>query len=289
MESLEGFFSYDELLIEPLAQLGWQVDFVPWRRHVDWSRYELVVIRTPWDYCRHPAAFLDVLRTIERQTDLENPLEIVLWNLDKRYLLDLEERGILIVPTLVLGESPDEAILDQCADLGAARVVLKPVVSANAENTHLVTLDRPDRWSQLGELAPSLWLAQPFIESVLHDGETSLFYFGGEYSHAITKRPAPGDFRVQEEHGGLLESIVPDATLRNAGDAVIRAIGRDLLYARVDLVRHEDRWMLMELELIEPSLYFNMDAESPARFAKIFDRWVDCRSADRDGSTRIST
>ena len=276
MESLEGFFSYDELLVEPLRSRGWDVEFVPWRSPVVWSDFDAVVIRTTWDYYLHPDEFLAVLERIDSQTRLENPIDIIRSNIEKSYLLDLEARGVPIPPTLVTGPATTASSLRTILDeWGARELVLKPLISANAANTHRLALTSSETGGPaLDELLGSdRWLVQPFIESVVTEGESSLFYFGGVFSHAINKRPAPGDYRVQEEHGGLLRSIEPDPELRAAADRAIRAIGRDLLYARVDLIRHEDRWYLMELELIEPSLYFNMDAESPERFARPFAEW----------------
>lgn len=275
MESLEGFFSYDELLVEPFRRQGWEVSFVPWRSRVDWSDFDAVVIRTTWDYYLHPDEFLAVLERIGRKTRLENPLEIVRWNMQKTYLLDLQTRGVPIPPTVVTDPvTTAESLQTVLDDWRAREIVLKPLISANAANTHRIALTSGAGRRTLDELLRAdRWLVQPFIDSVVTEGECSLFYFAGAYSHAINKRPAPGDYRVQEEHGGLLRSIEPDPELRDASDRVMRAVGRDLLYARVDLIRHEDRWYLMELELIEPSLYFNMDAESPERFARRFAEW----------------
>ena len=111
-------------------------------------------------------------------------------------------------------------------------------------------------------------MVQPFVRSIVAHGEYSLFYFGGGYSHAVLKTPAAGDFRVQEEHGGTIRAISPDSAIHRVGDQAIEAIAETLLYARVDIVTLDDgRPAVIELELIEPSLYFPFEEESPARFA----------------------
>lgn len=273
MDNLDGFCSYDDLVTAPLATLGWAVESVPWRSTTDWAQYEVVVIRTPWDYYLAPHEFMATLRSIASSTRLENPLPVIDWNLDKRYLLDLASRGVPIVPTVVAGTVGEaEAAYDALRNRHA-RIILKPLISANASRTHLL-----DSSKSLPELDGSAgWLIQPFLEQITREGEVSLFYFGGDYSHAIVKRPAQGDFRVQEEHGGRLARIEPQDDLLRAGRNVIDAVGQPLLYARVDLVRHDNRWLLMELELIEPSLYFNMDPSSPERFARAFVHWIDTR------------
>lgn len=116
-------------------------------------------------------------------------------------------------------------------------------------------------------------MVQPFMENIINEGEFSLFYFDGSYSHAILKTPEAGDFRVQEEHGGRLQSIKADYSLKQAGRKIMQVLPETPLYARVDVVRIGDNhFALMELELIEPSLYFNMDEKSPDRFARAFNR-----------------
>lgn len=276
-DDLEDFVVYDELAYPAFAALGVEVEAVSWRAPVDWSRFELVVIRSPWDYQDDVDRFLDVLAQIDEVTRLENPLDVVRWNVRKEYLRDLEGRGVPIVPSLWrdAGAALDSSLFDE---LDAERVVIKPLVSGNADHTYPVDAD--ELRARRGELeaifASRPFLVQPFMPSVVDEGEYSLFYFGGEYSHALLKTPAEGDFRVQEEHGGRLRAIRPQSALRAAAERVLAALDRTLLYARVDLVRgrHSSRtsddavFRLMELELIEPSLYFSFDPASPERFAR---------------------
>lgn len=268
-DRLEGFVTYDGLLHEPLARRGWAVDEVPWRTAADWDAYEVVVIRSPWDYQHAPDAFLDVLETIDRsKARLENPLDLVRWNLRKTYLRDLEARGLPIVPTRWLPRlSP--ADLAPLFDTLGEEIVVKPVVGANADDTFRLRRDsRPDE--ALATFAARACMAQPFVRAVVDEGEFSLFHFGGTYSHAILKTPAAGDFRVQEEHGGRIRAVAPEPALHALADAVVGALGLAPLYARTDFVRIGSGFALMEVELIEPSLYFSYDADSPERFAEAF-------------------
>lgn len=278
MDSLEEFVSYDHLLIEPLAGLGWEVSEISWRsRDAGWDRFDAVVIRSPWDYQDDPDRFMEVLEAIDRSAArLENPLELVRWNIDKNYLRDLEEKGLPVVPTLWGdAEQPlDEAPLLESFDrFGTGEIILKPTVSANADNTF--RLDRRSVREQFNTLRRAFErrdrMLQPFVTNIVEEGEFSLVYFGEEYSHALLKTPKPGDFRVQEEHGGLLKRVEPEAGLKTAADAIVASVEPTPLYSRVDMVRMGEAFFLMELELIEPSLYFNMDPESPARFAWFFD------------------
>ena len=126
----------------------------------------------------------------------------------------------------------------------------------------------------LGVLAGREVLLQPFLPAVLNEGERSLVYFGGAFSHALDKVPIAGEFRVQEEHGGIITGVEPDSVSREAADAIVALIYPRPLYARVDLVRDQGRPLLMELELVEPSLYLRTNPGAPERFAAAVDAWA---------------
>ena len=263
LEDRESFVIDDAHAIAELTRRGWQVDEIAWTRGAAWERYDCVVVRTTWDYQRDVAGFLGTLERISAVVPLWNPVEVIRWNLEKTYLQDLAARGVPIVPTAFGHGSPESALAAR-----RGRHVVKPVVSANADDTFVV--DAGDR--AFPELAATFagraWMLQPFVDAVLAEGEHSLFYFAGRYSHAVVKRPKAGDFRVQEEHGGHIAAEQPAGDLRAAADAVLAALDHTLLQARVDLVRLADGTpALMELELIEPSLYFRTDEGAAGRFA----------------------
>lgn len=271
-DTLDAFVAYDHDAVEPLAKRGWRVSFVPWRARTDWSQYDLVVIRSPWDYQDAPDAFFEVLAQIDAATRLENPLPVVRWNLRKTYLRDLERAGVPIVPTVWCEDGlTAEALADGFRQWGAAQAVAKPVVSANADGTFRLGAD-PASWAEaLSTLGGRACLVQPFVPAVVDEGEFSVFVFGGAVSHAILKTPAAGDFRVQEEHGGAIRGVAPEPALLALTDVALAAVPHEsaLLYARVDAVRLADgTWAIMELELIEPSLYFPFGPGSADRFAE---------------------
>ena len=282
MDCLDDFEEYDHLIEAPLHDLGWQVERISWRAQgVCWDDYDVVLIRSPWDYQDDPAAFLGVLTQIEASSAiLENSLAVVKWNISKVYLKELEAGGVCIVPTL-WPEHFEEGVLESAFDhFSAQQIVVKPHISANADHTYW--LHRQSAGNRAPDLAAAFadrdFMIQPFMEHVLSEGEYSLFYFDGRYSHAILKTPKPEDFRVQEEHGARIKLIDPEeGLLRHAETAMTVLAGRVMmpLYARIDLVRYEEGFALMEAELIEPSLYFNMDDQSAARFAKAcVERWA---------------
>ncbi len=272
-----GYFIDDELAYEPLRALGWHVEAVPWGRPgVAWQEYDLVVIRSTWDYQQDVDAFLAVLAEIERRdVRLENRLPLVRWNVHKTYLRDLAGRGISTVPTVWrdrLGAGDLERVFDEVA---CQEAVVKPVVGANAEGAF--RLDGRALRERAGEVeayyANRGLMAQPFARAVLDEGEYSLFYFNGEHSHTVLKTPKPDDFRVQEEHGGVIRAITAGGALRDAGLAVLEALSESPLYMRADFVRSNEgeAYWLMELELVEPSLYLRMDPQAPARFARAIE------------------
>jgi hypothetical protein len=288
-EDLTDFVTDDELTVGPLQALGWRVDFVPWRAAADWDAYDVVVVRTTWDYQADAAAFDAALRRIdESRALLCNPLALMRWNMRKTYLRDLERNGVQVLPTQ-WGTTPSAAdLLAHLDGLACDEAVIKPVVGANADHAWRVRRDATA--AELEQVAGVYqgrdYLIQPFVEAVVAEGEFSLIYFDGEFSHAILKTPKPGDFRVQEEHGGLIRARQPEPRLLDEGVRVLAAMsavtagaaggaasGSPPLYARADFVRTtDDAFAVMELELIEPSLYFRMDAASPERFARAVDR-----------------
>lgn len=277
MSDLTGFYAYDQLSFPALAERGWEGSLVAWDRpDVDWSRYAAVVIRSTWDYQRRAGEFLKVLEEIERSgAMLLNSLAIVRWNIDKQYLGDLEQRGVRIVPTEWLpGLQTTDELLPLFKHFQTGELVVKPTVGANADDTYRLRLDREDNWAEVERIFQNRPLmVQPFLQSIVEEGEYSLFYFDGAFSHAVLKRPAVGDFRVQEEHGGQIAAYHPALDLLQAGQRAMDALPERVLYGRVDLVRLADgEWGVIEIELIEPSLYFPYDPESIERFAAALDR-----------------
>ncbi|PAU95744.1 hypothetical protein CK503_01405 [Aliifodinibius salipaludis] len=287
MDNLDDFEVYDHLLFKPLKELGWQAEEVSWRNeNIDWDSYDAVIIRSPWDYQDDPQTFLKVLEEIEQsEAVLENSLEIVKWNIDKTYLRDLESRGLEIVPSLWYQKFNSDLFPSIFTDLKSAEIVIKPTISAGADNTFRI------HKSNYGIFVNDLksvfknrpFLVQPFMDNITAEGEFSVFFFGDIYSHTILKTPKTNDFRVQEEHGGRLTLVEPEEDLLKTARAMRDLIDPEPLYTRADYVRTaENTFALMELELIEPSLYFNMDPESPKRFAKVFDEWMEKKLSIQD-------
>ena len=267
----------DDRAIGPLAELGWQVEMVSWRqRDQPWTDFDAVIIRSTWDYWNDVPEFMGILTGIDRDTWLANPLELVYWNLDKRYLRDLEHQGIAIVPTLWSAGLPAE-FLERCFEqLDSRELVVKPIIGANGEDAFRVSrLDGAERRRELAACFRERGcMVQPFMPAIVSEGEYSLFFFAGAFSHAIRKVPAPAEFRCQEERGAQLHAAVPEPRLLQAAGDALDALLAPALYARIDLIRDDSGdFAVMELELIEPSMYLRMDDGAPGRFAHAIDRW----------------
>ena len=276
----QGNFVIDYYLsFEPMTHLGWEVEEVAWRSGPDWNDFDAVYVCTPWDYPEHADEFIAVLEAINAsKAVLCNPLSTIRWNLEKTYMRDIAARGDDIVPSTWYEDFNGSDVPRYFKEHGVDRVVIKPIIGGNAKDTFV--LERPVDEDRLRKLAGTFsgrpFFVQPFIENIQSEGEFSLFFFNGEYSHAILKSPKAGDFRVQEEHGADITSVLPPTELLVIAHTVFAHIDPLPVYGRGDWVRGPDgRFLLMELELIEPSLYLRTDSAASSRFARAFDQWFE--------------
>lgn len=270
----------DAVLVRELARRGVTVAGIPWDAPRDWSAHDGVIVRSTWDYHVRHAEFTDWVRTLEGDgVTLLNVPPLLLWNADKRYLRDLEGEGVPVVPTAWSDVDDEEPALGAIARHHGwtGPLVVKPAVSASAHDTWatsaLPSADDERRYAEARRR--SRLLVQPFVPEVERDGEWSLVFLAGAFSHAVLKRPRAGDFRVQAEHGGSAERGSPPASLVADAGAVLAAASRrlalparDILYARVDGVDRGGRLLLMELECVEPSLFFAVCPDGAPRLAE---------------------
>ena len=271
----------DHLVVPLLAERGIEASFVRWRERHDWTAYDLVIVRSTWDYQRHLDDFLATLATIAAATRLENPLHLQRWNVRKTYLRDLAAEGIPVVPTVWSDGLAPGDLARLLGAVGTDEVVLKPVVGASGEDAFRIRAEgAADREP---ELLPTFdgraLMIQPFLSAVLEAGESSVVWIDGEVSHALRKIPRRGEFRSQEEHGGIPESIALEPALSSAAVAVAEAVARrsprSPLYGRVDFLPGPEGWLVGELELVEPSLYLRLDEGAARRLADAIVRRVE--------------
>jgi hypothetical protein len=230
---------------------GAQVDDIAWDDPAaEWSAYDAAIIGTTWDYWDRHEEFLRTLQTIAGATQLLNPIATVRWNSHKSYLRDLGAEGVSLISTLWLDDANAEAAaaFDR---LGADDVVFKRQVGASADGQHRLRRGQP-----IPTMSEPM-MAQPFLHAIQSEGEFSFIFIDGDFSHALMKRAADGDYRIQSEYGGIETAITPSTEeIAAATRALLAMPGEAPLYARVDMLRGEDGdLLLMELELIEPYLY----------------------------------
>ena len=226
---------------------------------VDWSAFDLVVIRTTWDYDERRDEFVDWAQRVDAVTSLQNPAEVVRWNTHKGYLIELEDRGVPVVPTAWLGAGDQVDLAALAASRGWRAVVVKPAVAAGSRGLTVVDTHPGDGQAALDALLASHdVMVQPLLARVATDGELSIVCLDGRYSHAIRKRPREGDVRIQVAFGGTYVPETPTDDLVALAEWVVEATGHSLLYARVDLVPADDgTWQVGEVEATEPSLYMD--------------------------------
>lgn len=259
----------DELLCEALQQCGCEAASLVWDEGgIDWGGTDLCLVRSTWDYHDKYQEFLAWTRCVEAATALHNPAELIAWNSDKRYLRELAEAGVPTVPTLWVERGADFDLEGELADRGWEEAVVKPVVDLGAKNLHRVRAgESQDALATV--LARQEAMVQPFLPSLETEGELSLIYIEGELSHAVRKRPAGGDFRVQSIWGGTMGQAEAEPTHIEVAERALARLDEPPLYARVDLVTDlAGNPALIELELIEPNLYLGTDPAAAERLAE---------------------
>lgn len=268
----------DEELLLPLLPgselVAWEDD------SVDWSAYDAAIIRSTWNYTDHLGNFLEWAARVDAATHLVNPLSVIRWNTDKRYLARLADAGFAVVPTVYVepgDEAPDAAL--------AGRIVVKPTVGAGSKGAALFADDADAARSHVATLhrEGKTAMIQPYLDQVDAHGETALVYVGGAFSHAARKGPILS--RDIEWSTGLYadeEVVAATATAAelSLADAIVAALpalvagGGDIAYARVDLLPTASGPVVLELELTEPSLFLGVDSAAPARAAAAFAKHV---------------
>lgn len=248
-----------------LLRAGFSVEARPWTEPGDLTGFDLIMPLVAWGYHQDPARWHALLDRLESEgAPVLNPVPLLRWNSDKRYLAELGTRGIHVIPTRLVTRLDEAAMADARAEFGD-ELVIKPPVSASAYGTHRLgpddTLPADSRGQEM--------LVQPFLRSVAEEGEYSCLLFGGRFSHAIVKRPKAGDYRVQPHLGGSEQPCPPPEGAIELAHEALAAAPADAVYARVDMVRdNEGKLAIIELELIEPALWLQHAPDGGESFAR---------------------
>lgn len=249
-----------------LEAIGIDVEPVPWTEAAKAKDFDLILPLIAWGYHEHYVRWLRLLDELDTiGAPIANPVPLLRWNSDKSYLEELGAKGVPSVPSITVSEL-DEPHLDEArAHFGCDTLVVKPLVSASAHGTYMLSHRDPVPEDVRG------WrmLVQPWIEAIGDSGEWSLMFFGGAFSHAVSKVPVPGEFRVQREFGGSIRICEPPEGAIELASAALAAAPAPSTYARVDIVDgNGGRLEIIELELIEPALFLDDAPGAAGRFAE---------------------
>ncbi|HEY8936521.1 MAG TPA: hypothetical protein VIM65_14940 [Cyclobacteriaceae bacterium] len=249
----------DKMLLDFLQARQCDVQRVQWSdEKINWKNFDLVIIRSPWDYHLHYESFMEWLSQLnDLGIRILNPYETIRWNSDKHYLQEMVNEGFDVIPSVFLEQGKQHDLSNLFTAFKTKQLIVKPCISAGSKNTFIVTEQNiAEQTRSINALTrEGSFMVQPFIEQI-HDGELSYLFFNGTFSHCILKKPQTGEFRVQLGFGGTTHLQSPSLDEIKEAQAFVDRFAKNCLYARVDGIMINDKFTLMELELIEPMLYF---------------------------------
>ena len=273
---VQNILTEDGLVQRALEERGWRVGRFDWARpDFDWSVTRTALFRTTWDYFHRFAEFSAWLERAGAQTTLINPQALIRWNMDKHYLRDLEQRGVRTIPTVYIEQGESAGLRDLHRQTGWSETILKPAVSGAARHTYRLDPSNLDAHETIfRELtAVEAMMLQPFQQQIVERGEVAMVVVDGVFSHAVLKVAKKGDFRVQDDFGGAVYSYTPSGEEIAFAEEAVAACEPAPLYARVDLVTdNEGRLAVVELELIEPELWFRQHPPAAKALAEAIER-----------------
>ena len=262
--------SEDDRLLTFLKAKRLNIELVIWNDpEVNWENYQLAILKSPWDYFDLVDDFHTWLNHLEdKKVRLLNPIDTVRWNMDKTYLKEIEEVGLSTTPGIYLDKNTVVKLADFFQIFKTKKLIVKPCISGGAKNTFKVT---EDNVMEINETLNRLiqnenFIVQPFLQEIVDNGEWSFIFFNGLYSHSLIKKAKTGDFRVQPSHGGSVYPQNPEEALIAIAAAYVKRFAKNCLYARVDGTFVSGKFLLMELELIEPFLFLNTDPQNYERY-----------------------
>lgn len=260
------FAEDDILLVNALKSKNVTSIAAPWDdKRTRWEDFDLILIRSCWNYFKKVDEFETWLKDMKKgDFPVFNSIDTVSWNMNKKYLEELRLKNIDIPDTIWLDKLPAnyQGLIEMLANKKWKKIVIKPCVSAGSFQTITATLETLE--TEVDSLREVEYkggiILQEFAQEIVEQGELSLIYFDNLFSHAVMKRPKIGDFRVQSQFGGSVELLHPDKKLLSQTNRIMDTIGNEkVLYARVDGFLKDGKFILMELELIEPNLFLTFN------------------------------
>ncbi|WP_299627995.1 hypothetical protein [uncultured Tenacibaculum sp.] len=262
----------DDLVKKALEKEGLKVTRLSWDDpDFNWSDTTYILFRTTWDYFDRFTEFSAWLKKVSQQTKLINSEAIIRWNLDKHYLLDLQNKGVHICESYFVEKGETASLQEIATKYNLENFVLKPCISGGGRHTYKITsktiATHETTFQKL--IAEEAYIVQPFQKNIVEKGEISLIIINGEFTHAVLKIAKPGDFRVQDDFGGTVHNYTPTSEEIAFAEKAIKACNELPLYARVDIFTDNDNKLaIAELELIEPELWFRNHPEAAIKLSQ---------------------
>jgi glutathione synthase/RimK-type ligase-like ATP-grasp enzyme len=265
----------DRLLADALNALGWECEKVNWANPAfDWSSCDVAIFRSTWDYFHRFDEFKSWLDKVEGKTKFINPIEQIKWNMDKHYLLELEQKGIPVVESLFIETGNEKSLAQIHEETGWDKTVLKPCVSGGGRHTFLLDPSNYDEHEAIFEevVSSESMILQPFQKNITKKGEVSLVVINGQFTHAVLKKAKEGDYRVQDDFGGTVHEYQPSSEEIEFAENVTKACSPLPYYARIDVIwDNNDALVISEVELIEPELWFRNNNLAANKLAEAID------------------
>ena len=262
---LENIILEDKLLTRSLYKNDIIAKRVAWDDNPDLSNFDSAIFRTTWNYFNYLDEFIKFLTTWKNKLIFINPIDLVLWSLDKKYLFDLNSKGINIPESVLVKRGQVKKLKNISQKENWSKFIIKPCISAAAWETYCVERKNIDKYESLFYrlVMKHDMLVQNFQDSILSFGEISFMLFDGKYSHAVIKKPKKNDSRVQDDFGGTVSNYYANNKEINFAERVVKTLKITPAYARVDvIVDKNEQLALSELELIEPELWFRKKKSS---------------------------
>jgi len=276
---IENVLKEDGLLIEALNNLGLKTIKKDWNdSNFNWNSTKTAVFRSTWDYFDKFSIFQNWLSQVQNKCALINSYEQIKWNLDKHYLQDLKNWGLPIPKSVFINKMSGTKLKDIATNMKWNHIVVKPTVSGAAKNTFQLKDQEIEnfqtKWKRLTN--EEEFIVQEFQKNIIKSGEIAVMLFGGKYSHAVLKKAKKGDFRVQDDFGGTVETITPSKEIIDLAEKAIKKLNPTPLYCRVDVIlNNQNKAVIIELELIEPELWFRFKITAADKLAMYIKEFIN--------------
>jgi len=276
---IENVLKEDGLLIEALNNLGLKTIKKDWNdSNFNWNSTKTAVFRSTWDYFDKFSIFQNWLSQVQNKCALINSYEQIKWNLDKHYLQDLKNWSLPIPKSVFINKMSGTKLKDIATNMKWNHIVVKPTVSGAAKNTFQLKDQEIEnfqtKWIRLTNEED--FIVQEFQKNIIKSGEIAVMLFGGKYSHAVLKKAKKGDFRVQDDFGGTVETITPSKEIIDLAEKAIKKLNPTPLYCRVDVIlNNQNKAVIIELELIEPELWFRFKITAADKLAMYIKEFIN--------------